>query len=83
MDMGLKGPALAAARSGGVRNAGGELRSRAPSGELAAASRRVSDGRFHFSSISLSTEVWSSTSGRCRRAGPASRLTADRASEAP
>jgi hypothetical protein len=43
--------------SGGVRNAGGAVRSSAPSGAIAAASRRVSAGRFHFSSTSLSTEV--------------------------
>src|SRR5579859_26944 len=49
-------------RSGGVRKAGGADRSSAPSGEIAAASRRVSAGRFHFSSMSFSTEVWSNTS---------------------
>jgi hypothetical protein len=51
-----------AVSSGGVRNAGGAVRSSAPSGEIAAASRRVSAGRFHFSSTSFSTEVWSNTS---------------------
>jgi hypothetical protein len=50
--------------SGGVRNAGGAVRSSAPSGATAAASRWVSAGRFHFSSTSLSTEVWSNTSER-------------------
>jgi serine/threonine-protein kinase len=50
--------------SGGVMNAGGAVRSSAPSGAIAAASRLVSAGRFHFSSTSLSTEVWSNTSDR-------------------
>src|SRR5215472_593499 len=53
-----------AGSSGGVRNAGGDVRSSAPSGEAAAASRRVSAGRFHFSSMSFSTEVWSNMSDR-------------------
>ena len=56
-------PALGlAAAAAASRNAGGAVRSSAPSGETAAASRCVSGGRFHFSSMSLSTEVWSSTS---------------------
>src|SRR6266704_1992639 len=55
---------LGSGSSGGVRKAGGAPRSSAPSGEAAAASRRVSAGRFHFSSTSLSTEVWSNTSDR-------------------
>jgi large repetitive protein len=50
--------------SGGVRNAGGAARSSAPSGAIAAASRLVSAGRFHFYSTSFSTEVWSNTSER-------------------
>src|SRR5580692_11400658 len=48
--------------AGGSRKAGGPVRSSALSGEAAAASLAVSGGRFHFSSTSLSTEVWSSTS---------------------
>ena len=47
---------------GGSRKAGGPVRSSASSGDAAAASLAVSGGRFHFSSTSLSTEVWSSTS---------------------
>ena len=42
---------------GGSRKAGGPVRSSMLSGEVAAASRRVSGGRFHFCSTSLSTEV--------------------------
>jgi len=45
---------------GGSAKAGSPSRSTASSGDVAVASRRVSGGRFHFSSISLSTEVWSS-----------------------
>ena len=48
---------LGGGSTGGSRNAGGPVRSRALSGEHAAASRAVSGGRFHFSSRSLSTEV--------------------------
>ena len=47
---------------GGVRKAGVLVKSSALSGVLAAASRAVSGGRFHFSSTSLSTDVWSRTS---------------------
>jgi hypothetical protein len=47
---------------GGSRKAGGPVRSSAPGGDAAAASRAVSAGRFHSSSTSLSTEVWSSIS---------------------
>src|SRR6202042_3972235 len=50
--------------SGGVRKAGGAVRSSAPSGAISAASRLVSAGRFHFSSTSFSSEVWSNTSER-------------------
>ena len=53
-----------AGNRGGVRKAGGAVRSSAPRGEVAAASRRVSAGRFHFSSTSFSTEVWSKMSDR-------------------
>src|SRR6201993_58135 len=55
---------VGAGSSGGVRNVGGAVRSSAPRGEVAAASRWVSAGRFHFSSTSFSTEVWSNTSDR-------------------
>jgi hypothetical protein len=48
---------LGAGSSGGVRKAGGESKSSAASGAVAAASRRVNAGRFHFSSTSFSTEV--------------------------
>ncbi len=48
--------------AGGSRKAGGLSKSTASSGAIAAASRRVSGGRFHFCSTSLSTDVWSYTS---------------------
>lgn len=48
-------------RDGGLRKRGGDVKSSASSGVLAAASRAVRAGRFHFSSRSLSTDVWSST----------------------
>src|SRR5580700_9893587 len=44
-------------RGGGVRNAGGLVRSSALSGSFAAPSRLVSEGRFHFRSISLRMDV--------------------------
>ncbi|HET9071051.1 MAG TPA: RNA polymerase subunit sigma-70 [Acidimicrobiales bacterium] len=47
------------ARVGGSAKAGAASRSTMSQGARAAASRSVSGGRFHFSSISLSTEVWS------------------------
>src|ERR1039457_3930745 len=53
---------LGSGSDGGVAKAGARVRSSASSGERAAASRAVSGGRFHFSSTSLSTEVWSKTS---------------------
>jgi hypothetical protein len=53
---------LGSGSDGGSRKAGGPVRPSASSGETAAASRAVNTGRFHFSSTSLSTEVWSSTS---------------------
>src|ERR1700716_3430848 len=53
---------LGSGRDGGFRKAGGLVKSSASNGVVAAASRVVSAGRFHFSSTSLSTEVWSRTS---------------------
>src|SRR5580658_3622875 len=54
---------LGAGKDGGFRKAGGLSRSSASSGAVAAASRAVSGGRFHFSWTSLSTDVWSKISG--------------------
>ena len=55
-------PARAAAAASGTGGSGPAHRE----GEVAAASRRVSAGRFHFSSTSFSTEVWSKTSDRTK-----------------
>ena len=49
----------AAGRFGGVKNAGSALRSTMSKRLFAFASRRVSAGRFHFSSTVLRIEVWS------------------------
>ena len=43
--------------AGGSRNAGGAAKSSISHGATAAASRRVSGGRFHFSSSNFSTDV--------------------------
>jgi len=48
---------LGSGSDGGFRKAGGPAKSSASSGVLAAASRAVSAGRFHFSSQILSTDV--------------------------
>src|SRR4051794_17880698 len=55
-------PSAGGGSTGGVRNAGGSSKSSATKGLAAAASRRVSDGRFHLSATRRSTLVWSKTS---------------------
>src|ERR1700735_3040386 len=52
---------LGSGRDGGLPNAGSLVKSSASNGVWAAKSRAVSAGRFHFSSTSLRTEVWSRT----------------------
>jgi hypothetical protein len=54
----------AAGSLGGFKNAGLPWKSNMSNKLLAFASRRVSAGRFHFSSTSFRTEVWSKTSDR-------------------
>jgi hypothetical protein len=55
----VNGQMVGRCSGGGVRRRGGWLRSRKSVSGLAAASRRVSAGRFHFSSMVARIEVWS------------------------
>jgi hypothetical protein len=55
----VNGQMVGRCSGGGVRKGGGWLRSRKSVSGLAAASRRVSAGRFHFSSMVARIDVWS------------------------